>query len=393
MVEILPNCKSFPELSHSERMTAASLRGGNAVALVVACIAWHPAFAAAILARDPPQPVATAPVVLDHLRPVDRGIKQPVDLLAGPDRDLDAGLMDLSADCAQPLCPEEERPLLRSSVSTQLQSGHVIEDALFVYPHMWKVNDLNVRQTRQFAGGEFAKGSQARTDWFGYVHKEVATTRAAMPKLRGPDMVSYAVPPQFDEAVDKWPAYQIRLEAFFEGNGVTDGKKKRALLVAALSTNTVDVISGRCAPAKVNELPYSEVVSLLQQHFSPKLNETAQSYKFFSRNQLRGEPVRDFVVAIRQIADTCNFGDTLDRMLKDRIVCGLQNSTVRRQLLAKPFLTRTEAEEVAVVAEMAEENVKEMQRATTEDGGVHAVGSRTARQKWRETESPCSRSA
>ncbi|XP_042150195.1 uncharacterized protein LOC121838174 [Ixodes scapularis] len=63
-------------------------------------------------------------------------------------------------------------------------------------------------------------------------------------------MVSYAVPPQFDEAVDKWPAYQIRLEAFFEGNGVTDGKKKRALLVAALSTNTVDVISGRCAPAK-----------------------------------------------------------------------------------------------------------------------------------------------
>ncbi|XP_040069342.2 uncharacterized protein LOC115329771 isoform X2 [Ixodes scapularis] len=204
-------------------------------------------------------------------------------------------------------------------------------------------------------------------------------------------MVSYAVPPQFDEAVDKWPAYQIRLEAFFEGNGVTDGKKKRALLVAALSTNTVDVISGRCAPAKVNELPYSEVVSLLQQHFSPKLNETAQSYKFFSRNQLPGEPVRDFVVAIRQIADTCNFGDTLDRMLKDRIVCGLQNSTVRRQLLAKPFLTRTEAEEVAVAAEMAEENVKEMQRATTEDGGVHAVGSRTARQKWRETESPCSR--
>ncbi|KAM7293821.1 uncharacterized protein ISCGN_023404 [Ixodes scapularis] len=142
-------------------------------------------------------------------------------------------------------------------------------------------------------------------------------------------MVSYAVPPQFDEAVDKWPAYQIRLEAFFEGNGVTDGKKKSALLVAALSTNTVDVISGRCAPAKVNELPYSEVVSLLQQHFSPKLNETAQSYKFFSRNQLPGEPVRDFVVAIRQIADTCNFGDTLDRMLKDRIVCGLQNSTLK----------------------------------------------------------------
>ncbi|XP_077498660.1 serine/threonine-protein kinase PLK1-like [Amblyomma americanum] len=54
----------------------------------------------------------------------------------------------------------------------------------------------------------------------------------------------YASPPQFDETSDKWPAYQVRLEAFFEGNGITDDKKKRALLVAALTTHTVDLLSG-----------------------------------------------------------------------------------------------------------------------------------------------------
>ncbi|KAH7935664.1 hypothetical protein HPB52_011451 [Rhipicephalus sanguineus] len=59
----------------------------------------------------------------------------------------------------------------------------------------------------------------------------------------------YASPPQFDETSDKWPAYQVRLEAFFEGNGITEDKK-RALLVTALSTHTVDVLSGRCAPDK-----------------------------------------------------------------------------------------------------------------------------------------------
>ncbi|XP_049528239.1 uncharacterized protein LOC125947480 [Dermacentor silvarum] len=63
-------------------------------------------------------------------------------------------------------------------------------------------------------------------------------------------MASYTGPPPFDEATDEWPAYQVRLEAFFEGHGVTEEKKKRALLVAALSTNTVGVIAGRCAPAK-----------------------------------------------------------------------------------------------------------------------------------------------
>ncbi|XP_072142112.1 uncharacterized protein [Dermacentor andersoni] len=67
-------------------------------------------------------------------------------------------------------------------------------------------------------------------------------------------MGGYASPPQFDETSNKWLAYQVRLEACFEGNGITDDKKKRALLVAALTTHTVDVLNGRCAPDKVNEL-------------------------------------------------------------------------------------------------------------------------------------------
>ncbi|XP_077544872.1 uncharacterized protein LOC144158088 [Haemaphysalis longicornis] len=128
----------------------------------------------------------------------------------------------------------------------------------------------------------------------------------------------YTSPPQFDDTSNKWPAYQVRLEAFFEGNGITEDKKKRSLLVTALSTHTDDVLSGRCAPDKANELSYPQVVALLQQHFSSQLNEIAQSYKFFTRNQLPGEPVKDFIVAIRQIADTCNFEDR-DRAGSDGI--------------------------------------------------------------------------
>lgn len=63
-------------------------------------------------------------------------------------------------------------------------------------------------------------------------------------------MPDCAIPPQFDEAINKWPGYQVRLEVFFEGNRVTEKKRKHALLVAALSTNTVDVSNGHCAPDK-----------------------------------------------------------------------------------------------------------------------------------------------
>ncbi|EEC10271.1 hypothetical protein IscW_ISCW007648 [Ixodes scapularis] len=92
-------------------MTAASLRDGNAVALAVVPMVSNPAFVAAIFVRAPRQPAAAAPIVLDHLRPADRGVTQPFDLLAGPDGDLESGLMNIGGDGTQPLCPEEERLL------------------------------------------------------------------------------------------------------------------------------------------------------------------------------------------------------------------------------------------------------------------------------------------
>lgn len=77
----------------------------------------------------------------------------------------------------------------------------------------------------------------------------------------------YASPPHFDETSDKWPAYQVRLEAFFGENCITEDKKKGALLGTGLSTDNVDVLSGRCAPNMVTEILHPQVVALFQQHF------------------------------------------------------------------------------------------------------------------------------
>lgn len=81
--------------------------------------------------------------------------------------------------------------------------------------------------------------------------------------------------PHFDETTDKWDTYWIRVEAYFEGNEITEDKRKRALLVAALGSRTIDVLKGLCAPRKINELAYKEVVDILNQHYAPRPNEIA----------------------------------------------------------------------------------------------------------------------
>ncbi|XP_040068991.1 uncharacterized protein LOC115330634 [Ixodes scapularis] len=178
-----------------------------------------------------------------------------------------------------------------------------------------------------------------------------------------------------------WETYVARVEAYFEGNAITEDKRKRALLVAALGSRPIGILRGICAPRRVNELTYKEVVGILGRHYAPKPNEIAKSYKFFNRQQREGESVQDFIVELRKIAENCDFGDSLDRMLRDRIVCGVRNQTVQRQLLARRDLTLAEAEELATAAEVATKEVKNMKSQDVKnEAELHRIAGKSRKQ-------------
>ena len=40
-----------------------------------------------------------------------------------------------------------------------------------------------------------------------------------------------------------------------------------------------------------------------------------------------------FVAELRVIAENCNFGETLNTMLWDRVVCGMNNDSMQKRLL------------------------------------------------------------
>ncbi|XP_077484915.1 uncharacterized protein LOC144094922 [Amblyomma americanum] len=94
--------------------------------------------------------------------------------------------------------------------------------------------------------------------------------------------------PEYDDQSDNWKAYITKVEAYIEATGVSDSGKKRMLLVAALSTRTVQVLSGQVAPRKPNSLTYEEAVKVLDAYFDPKRHEITESYRFFNRCQLEG---------------------------------------------------------------------------------------------------------
>lgn len=84
------------------------------------------------------------------------------------------------------------------------------------------------------------------------------------------------------------------------------------------------------SPAKPGEKSYDELVKILKEHFNPTPSETVQRSRFHGRFRKSGETVATFVSELRSLAEFCNFGASLDDMLRDRLICGINNSKIQQ---------------------------------------------------------------
>ena len=88
-----------------------------------------------------------------------------------------------------------------------------------------------------------------------------------------------------------------------------------------------------------------------------------ERHKFNTRNQKEGEPFQSFVVDLKILASTCEYDALRDDLIRDKIVCGVTSSFVRKQLLKERDLTLDRAIEIGIVNELSDKNNK-MQRET-----------------------------
>ena len=88
-----------------------------------------------------------------------------------------------------------------------------------------------------------------------------------------------------------------------------------------------------------------------------------------------GEGVRTYVAALCKLSEHCNYGETLPEMLRDRLVCGINNDKMQRRLLAEPDLTLKKAEEIALAMELASKHVVDIQSTDATPSKVNQVNS------------------
>ncbi|KAJ1165259.1 hypothetical protein NDU88_005687 [Pleurodeles waltl] len=107
---------------------------------------------------------------------------------------------------------------------------------------------------------------------------------------------------------------------------------------------------------------------MLKKHFGGRINVVMERHKFFMRVQAKDERVGNYIASLKTLAQTCDFAELTDSLIRDQLVRCTNNPRVQEKLLAKNS-TLQEAQLIAESMEHAILWAKEMKGASH---GIHA---------------------
>ena len=94
-----------------------------------------------------------------------------------------------------------------------------------------------------------------------------------------------------------------------------------------------------------------QVLQRFEKYCTPKVNLTYERYKFNTRKQESGEDIDRYVVALKVLANNCEFGALRDSLITDMLVLGVADERLRENLLRDADLNLEKAISMAQAAE------------------------------------------
>ena len=169
----------------------------------------------------------------------------------------------------------------------------------------------------------------------------------------------------YDSAEEEWETYVERVEIYLDANKITDAGQKRDVLLSVCGAKTHHILRDLLAPEKPKSCSYVDIVKRLADHFNPKQGVAVKRYQFNSRSRQPGESISKYVAELRHLAIGCEFGDSLSEMLRDRLVCGINDPRMQRRLLSESDLHFDKALKTALAMEMADRDAEQLRDGAT----------------------------
>lgn len=146
-----------------------------------------------------------------------------------------------------------------------------------------------------------------------------------------------------------------RLEFYFSYNNVSN-EHKRACFITLSGPIIYHELKLLFPTNNLKEVSYEDMVAKLRTRIDKTESDLIQRLKFNNRTQQPDETVEDFVLSVKLQAEFCSFEGFKDVAIRDRILAGVRDKSLRERLLNEEKLTLATAEKIIATWELAGKN-------------------------------------
>ena len=174
----------------------------------------------------------------------------------------------------------------------------------------------------------------------------------------------------------KWKLWMEDFEMFILASGITDPKRKRALLLYQAGQRVREIF--RQLQDTGNESDYDTAKTKLQEYFEPQQNRRYAVYQFRQAKQDTHETLDQFNTRLRSLARTCAFHD-VDFEIEQQTIMAGTSSRIRKRALRDPTYDLKAILLDGRRAEQSEFQTREIESKEQKPDGVNKVNTQPKR--------------
>ena len=140
---------------------------------------------------------------------------------------------------------------------------------------------------------------------------------------------------------ENWRKWKLRWSLYPKASGADKQEETQCVILHTIGEEALEVYETfKFTEAQQNKL--NPIIEKFEAYCSPKKNTTYERYIFNFCTQ-NGRTIDAFVTDLRSKAKTCEFDELQDSLIRDQIVCGIDNNSIRERLLRNNNLTLEKA--------------------------------------------------
>ncbi|UYV69099.1 K02A2.6-like, partial [Cordylochernes scorpioides] len=163
---------------------------------------------------------------------------------------------------------------------------------------------------------------------------------------------------------NKWPKWRKKFENYIIASDL-DSKtiqQQRAIILHIIGDSALEIYNTFGFEENAQSPTIKDILDKYDQYFRPFKNTIYRRYIFFTCEQKLNKTFDDFVTEIKSKAEDCEFENIKDSLIRDRIVLGCRDTSLREKYLQNSDLTLSLAINQGQAAEASQKQLRNIEK-------------------------------